>query len=211
MKSPWQFGLLAVAVMGVSTYDYVFFTNNRSSSPESALIGQTQPSGMPGPLLAPPISSPKAGDDPGSVNQCAVPPISLEALRLRSQQAYAGKSPYMELENAWPRRDPFKTEESSIMPARKAAFVPALQPPVREAAPASSLAEPQCLYSGALIEQDRRLALVNGMPIAIGDRLGDWRLTRIEMDYIILEADKETRRIEQKAGELQSSPRKDAL
>jgi hypothetical protein len=214
MKSPWQFGLLAVAVMGVSTYDYVFFTNSNSPNHESGLIQKTPFSGAM-PLLSPPAASEAANGFPAL-------PISPEALHLRSQQAYvASKSTEQKLEGSWPQRDPFKTEETPIMAVRRpppepAAFsVPRTQP----AAPSAALTEraalsapptePQCLFSGTLIEPGRRLALVNGMPLSIGDRLGDWKLSRIETEYIILEAGKETRRIEQRSGKPPVSLRKE--
>jgi hypothetical protein len=58
------------------------------------------------------------------------------------------------------------------------------------------LPAPKCIFSGTLIEQDKRLALVDGVPLSVGDRLGSWQLSRIEPDYIILEAGNVTHRVE---------------
>jgi hypothetical protein len=219
MKSPWQFGLLTVAVMGVSTYDYVFFANSKTPKHESGLTQQTQSSGAGAPLLSSPPSASGYENASGTSNYCPAPPISPEVLRLRSQQAYdSGKPADQTLEGAWPHRDPFQTEAAPIIPVRRplpapvAKFstdAPAAKLPPEQAAPAISLAEPHCLFSGTLIESDRRLALVDGMPLSVGDRSGDWKLSRIESDYIILEAGKETRRIEQKTGEAQISRRRE--
>ena len=49
-----------------------------------------------------------------------------------------------------------------------------------------------------MIEPEGTLALVDGVPLSVGDRLGIWKLARIEPDYIILEAGKVTHRVELK-------------
>jgi hypothetical protein len=50
---------------------------------------------------------------------------------------------------------------------------------------------------------------VDGTPLAIGDRLGIWQLSRIEPDYIVLVAGPETHRIALKGAELQAVRQKD--
>jgi hypothetical protein len=219
MKVPWQFGLLAAAIMGVSAYDYVSLTNTKTSKHASGLMQQTRSSGAAAPLLPPPPPASESENSSGGASHCPAPPISPEALLLRSHQAYAlGKSADQELESAWPHRDPFNAEEPPIIPAHRpspapvaklSTEAPAAKLPPEQAAPAIPLAEPHCLFSGTLIESDRRLALVDGMPLSVGDRSGDWILARIESDYIILEAGKETRRIEQKTGESRISRRRE--
>jgi hypothetical protein len=57
---------------------------------------------------------------------------------------------------------------------------------------------PHYVFSGTLIEGENKLALVDGSPLSVGDRLGIWQLARIEPDYIILEVGKESYRIELK-------------
>jgi hypothetical protein len=206
--------------MGVSAYDYVSFTNPQISRHESGLMQQTEFSGGAAPLLPPPPSASESQDVSGTALRCPAPPISQEALILRSRQSYAsGKSADRELERAWPRRDPFNAEETPIItvsrpspapavkrstevPAAKhSTEAPAVHAPPEQAAPVILPAEPHCVLSGTLIESGRRLALVDGMPLSVGDRSGNWILSRIEPDYIILEAGKETRRIELKTVE----------
>jgi hypothetical protein len=199
MKSPWQLGLLALAVTGVSTYDIVFFMN-RSHTSESA---QQQALSF---TTAPDLSAPAAGaqGDAG-----AFLPISKDELRMLSRQAYKPASTEETAsENDWPARDPFSDHRRTDQAPVKIAELMPIKTPVPEAAP-SMPAAPHCIFSGALIQSEHRLAIIDGNTVAIGAHWGIWRLSRIETDHIILEAGKETHRIELHDNESPSSQERD--
>lgn len=193
MKSPWQIGLLALAVTGVSAYDLVYFRNYRSQNHASTQISETQTvSGTIEPLLAP---SPQSADSNNEAAVCPLPRISREELHRLAQQAFVSKElKDGESATAWPKRDPF---EAYGEPAQLAHSV-STKPGMKETPPPQPPPEPQCVFSGTMIGQERALALVDGVPLSVGDRLGIWQVARIEPDYIILQAGKATHRVELK-------------
>jgi hypothetical protein len=206
MKSPWQIGLLALAITGVSAYDIIYFTN-RAKNQASAPIVEAQPApAMMNPVLSPLPAPAGSANTEGSAGAGSFPRISREEIQKLSQQVFVSKKPWEpDSETVWPRRDPFEIyKESERISTDNEVILPMQKPP--DPAP---LTVPQCVFSGTLIESSRRLALVDGTPMSIGDRLGAWQLARIEPDYIILEAGKETRRIELKGTESQIARRKD--
>jgi hypothetical protein len=195
IKRQWQFGMIALAFTGVSTYNFVFFKEYSSGSPATA------PTEMTAPLVAP---SPVPPASDYTFNRSYVgplPPISREELQLKAHYAFTPKeSPELETdaeaENRLPNRNPFSNYQEP-MPIR---IYPTKPPPtLKETAPAPPviiLPEPQCVFSGTLIDRERRLALVDGVPLATGSRIGAWQLSRIESDYIILQSGDKARRIE---------------
>jgi hypothetical protein len=207
MNSPWQLGLLAIAVTGISTYDYMFFKNRKVQKTPVTEIHVSQPiSSSAEPLLARfpgPVESEKAMDVGGDDLR---PAISLDELRNLSKQAFIIKED-LESDNVPSplRQAPVNAKRiagkpvGSILSIAKNNNMPAAKP----------VPEPQCVFSGTLIEGRKKLALVNGMPMMVGDRLGMWQLAQIESDYIVLESGSKTHRIEMKSLELQSAPRKD--
>jgi hypothetical protein len=213
MKSPWHLGLLTMAVIGVSTYDYMYFMGGRSKTQPPAPVSASLPASRTiEPVLAP-LSEPIGSTDTNiTTGSASIPPISREDLDRLAQKTFVPKE-FQEStsENGWPKRDPFTSDQvAELAPQPVPIFhdipMPTVPAPVQAQA---AIPEPQCVFSGTLIESEQRLALVNGMPISVGDRLGIWQLTRIEPDYLILEAGKETRRIELKGSESQISRRKD--
>ena len=220
MKSPLLIGLLALAITGVSAYDYYFFTHDRDAGQPPT---QAAPNAPMIPSAAPVKSAPaETGVPEGTTVRGSLPPISREEIQRLAQQPFVSREDEgSEAEAAWPRRDPFAISRESA-PARQSA--PAFQNepvwqsasashsasavPAKEASAPQPLPAPECVFSGTLIDDDQRLALVNGAPLAVGDRVGAWQLARIEPDYIILEAGKETRRIELAGSEPQTSRRK---
>jgi hypothetical protein len=203
MKSPWQLGLLALALTSVSAYDLVFFRNRAQAPMPSQAIDQA---GLEGAVTLP------GQDFAVSENADSTPPISREGLsRLAIESFQSHDVPEEAPINQWPPRDPFSTRNESS-PILSPVEVP--DTPVRlvksEPIPRqASLREPQCIFSGVLIQEGSRLALVDGEPLSIGDRLGDWRLVGIEPEYISLQAGNENRRIALKGAE--SAARKDSL
>lgn len=207
MKSPWQIGLLAIAVTGVSTYDYMFFKKrNVQKTPITEIHVSSPISGSTEPLLAPlpePTGSEKAM---GVEGENLRPTISLDELNTLSRQAFVIKED-LESNNvpSRPMREPANKLIIAGKPARS------LPPTVEnDKAPVlSPVPAPQCIFSGTLIEGRKKLALVNGMPLMVGDRLGVWQLARIESDYIVLESGAKTHRIELIGMEIRSVSRKD--
>ena len=207
MNSPWQVGLLALAVTGVSTYDYMFIKNRNVVKQPAIEIQSPQPvSGSGAPLLAPlpePAISEKAMD---ATDGDLRPAISLDELHSLSKQAFIIKE---DSESgsvvSQPKRAPVTRQLLVEKTERNIPLMSEInQPPIPMPLPA-----PQCVFSGTLIEGGIKLALVNGMPLTIGDRLGIWQLARIESDYIVLESGTKTHRVELKSGENQSALRKD--
>jgi hypothetical protein len=230
MKSPWQLGFLALAITGVSTYDFMFFKNHQSEKQISIQMKTDRPMTVAAEPLLSPLPEPANADKAtGLVGVDAVPPISREELRGLSQQAYIWKDfGETDVEASWPKRDPFAADRASeqrphsipVKPLMKEISVPLSQQPapqrvfseIRETpVPLPSQPTPQYVFSGTLIEGENKLALVNGSPMSIGDRLGIWQLTRIEPDYIILEVGKESYRIELKGAGSQAAHQKDPL
>jgi hypothetical protein len=230
MKSPWQIGLLALAVTGVATYDFMFFKNHQSEKQISIQKETDQPAtGVAEPLLSPLPEPANAGKATGLGGADSVPPISREELRGLSQQAFIPNS-FREagIEASWPERDPFAADKVSEQRPHNISVIPLMnetpvslpqQPALQHAssgiketpAPLPPQHEPQCVFSGTLIEGENKLALVNGSPMSIGDRLGIWQLARIELDYIVLEVGKESYRIELKGAGPQAAHQKDPL
>jgi hypothetical protein len=207
MKSPWQIGLLAIAVTGVSTYDYMFFKNrNVQKTPITEIHVSSPISSSAEPLLAPlpePTGSEKAM---GVEGENLRPAISLDELNVLSRQAFVIKED-LESNNisSMPMREP---ASKRIIAGKHARSLPPIvendKDPVLNIVPA-----PQCKFSGTMIEGRKKVALVNGMPLMVGDRLGVWQLARIESDYIVLESGAKSHRIELNRMEIRSVPRKD--
>jgi hypothetical protein len=209
VKSPWQLGFLALAVTGVSTYDYMFFKNYTKAKKADIQMTAPQPAIIPEEALLSPL--PESADAVNSTEPAteeSLPSISREDLLRQARQAYVSKD-YSEsgLSGSWPDRDPFASRETverlpiniPVIPAQK-------ETPV---SPPQTNPAPQCVFSGTLVQGSNKLALVDGIPLAIGDRLGIWQLARIEPDYIVLEAGNETHRIALKGAELQFGRQKD--
>jgi hypothetical protein len=230
MKSPWQLGFLALAVTGVSTYDFMFFKNHQSEKQISIQMKTDQPmAGVAEPLLSPLSESDNADKTTGLIGADSVPPISREELRGLSQQAFISKDfGEADIEASWPERDPFAVNKISeriqhiipVKPLMKEIPISLSQQPtsqhvfseMRETpVPLPPQPAPQYVFSGTLVEGENKLALVNGSPMSIGDRLGIWQLTQIEPDYIILEVGKESYRIELKGAGSQTAHQKDPL
>jgi hypothetical protein len=207
MKSPWQIGLLAFAVTGVSAYDYIFLKNRNGNKRPATEIHVTQPaSGVAVPLLAPlpePVGSEiKTDDVPGDLR----PAISLDELHALSRHAFVMKeSSDSVTAYSSPERGSFKGYPITEKPVRRSPSTSK----IKELPDPAPLPAPQCVFSGTLIQGRKQLALVNGMPLTIGDRFGIWTLARIESDYIVLESGAETHQIELKSTELRSVRRKD--
>lgn len=224
MKSPWHFGILALAVTGVSIYDFTFFKNKQSEKPISIQM-KTDPSkaAIAEPLLSPLPEPANADKATGLIG--ADPFISQEELRKLSQQAFISKNPgKANAKASWPERDPFAADKAFI---RSPYDIPAahlrnpftedtiseqkphditVKPLMKETpSPLPGQSAPQYVFSGTLIEGENKLALVNGSPLSIGDRLGIWQLARIEPGYIILEVGQESYRIELKGAEPQTA------
>jgi hypothetical protein len=208
MKSPWQLGLLAIAVTGVSTYDYLYFAK-RNQKPAAIAIQVAQPAAeIAEPLLAPLPESAAPESTEESIGEDLQPPISLDELQKLSRQPYVAKD-FSEVNSktSWPRRDPFTESQRSELQAKEISVMPIKREmPVQRPKPA-----PQCIFSGTLLDGSNRLALVDGMPLSIGDRLKGWQLVRIESDYIVFESGKESHRIELAGFILQTALRKDSL
>ena len=194
MKSPWHLGLLVLAVTGVLAYDFVYFKNYGSQDDASIQVNEAPlHAGTTASTLSP-IQQPDSSDTAEGVI-ASRPVISRETIQGLAQQAYVpSKWRSAEVDTGWPRRDPFEEyekPEQSVQSAPKRIRE-------RHAASPLSLSIPQCIFSGTLIDQDRRLALVDGAPLSVGDRLGIWQLVRIEPDYLIFEAGKVAHRVELK-------------
>jgi len=140
----------------------------------------------------------------------SLPQISRDEINRLAQQAFILKE-ISESESTWPRRDPFGSYSEPVKASREAAPGISMKSTIRNISPPELLPVPQCVFSGTLIEQKYRLALVDGVPLSIGDLLGTWKLARIEADYIILEAGKETHRIELNGMGSQIAHRKERL
>jgi hypothetical protein len=187
----------------------VFFKNYHPQKPATIQMTAPQQAAiLEEPLLSPLPESANAENSTEPTAEEARPSISRENLLHQARQMYVMKD-YSEsgLSASWPDRDPFATQEAvdrlpsniPIIPAQKESPAP---PPQTQPAP-------QCVFSGTLVQGANKLALVDGTPLAIGDRLGIWQLSRIEPDYIVLVAGPETHRIALKGAELQAVRQKD--
>ncbi len=202
MKSPWQLGLLALALTSVSAYDIYFFKNRTQAPIQNESVSQPGSEGaaiLPGQDAAAPDSP-----DP-------IPPISRENLdRLAMESFKPNEGPEEDSTSHWPSRDPFTT--TKIAPPQVSSVIenPVVRIEVPKPAPP---AEPQCVFTGALIQGGDKLALINGEPLSIGAQLGDWRLVDITPDHVILKAGNESRTIPLRGAtaSAESAPRKDSL
>jgi hypothetical protein len=207
MKSPWQIGLVAIALTGVSAYDYLYFTKRNDKKPAAEIKVSSPVSGPVEPLLAPlpePVEEENAMDGGGSGD--LRPPISLDELQAQSRQALILKE---QTESVSPR------SEQNALPGRLISPKPVRRiasiSKIKESSIAKPIPAPQCVFSGTLIEGRKKRALVNGMPLTIGDRLGVWTLVQIEPDHIVWASGSETHRMKLKSVELLSVHRKDPL
>lgn len=202
MKSPWQLGLLALAVTGVSAYDYVFFKNYRAQKQASAPMSVTQPAAL--------VEEPQLAPLPESAGvEAAVAPddgdyrpfISRDELQQLSRQAYVSKGNAADRNSRWPSRDPFAARAEE---AREPVAYEIPEVIIHKEVPAPKPQAPQlphCVFSGSLVQGTTKLALVDGTPMSIGERLGIWKLAQIESDYIVFEAGKELHRVGLKGAE----------
>ncbi len=191
MKRHWQFGIIAMAFTGVSTYNFLFFKDYSASGPANApmetaaLIAESEP------------VSQALTDSFGRQIAGSRPPISLETLQQKAQFAFTPspeKEAELEMENRLQTRNEFSTYQAPPQIRSK----PAKSSPVikEKPTPEVKLPEPQYALSGTLIDHDRRLALIDGIPLSVGSRMGAWQLARIESDFIILQSGTKTHRIE---------------
>jgi hypothetical protein len=197
IKRQWQFGIIALAFTGVSTYNFMFFKEYSSGSSANASMETAAP-------LVAPSSIPQMTVDSSEQEYVgSLPPISRETLQQQAQYVFTPKeSPAPEtdavVENRSPNRNPFSNYQEPqpirIIPTKRTIFK--ATPPAQPTPPVIILPEPQCVFSGTLIERERRLALVDGVPLSIGARIGAWQLSHIEHEYIILQSGDKTRRIE---------------
>jgi hypothetical protein len=187
MKRPWQFGLLALSLTGVSTYDILFF-KNYDSNPPAAIQSEAPPEEVVS------VTAPSPGiEAPEQGGLSSLPPISREELQRKALHEFVPKASPAPEATPWPSRDPFSMYRS---PESVKSDLKKPGPSTKEESTSDNLPEPECVFSGTLIEQERRLALINGIPLSIGARLGKWQLARIESNYIILQSEEKTRRIE---------------
>jgi hypothetical protein len=212
MKSPWQLGFLALAVTGVSAYDYVFFKNYRAQQQAPAPMSVTQPAALlEEPLLSPPPESDGSEGERAPDENDYRPFISREELHQRSRQAYVSKGSPDDRNFRWPARDPFAARaEQWREPV--AYEIPEVTIHTSTPAPKPQAPPPlHCVFSGSLGQGTTKLALVDGTPMSIGEHLGAWKLARIEPDYIVFEAGNEMRRVGLKGAETPPVPGKDPL
>jgi hypothetical protein len=206
MKTPWQFGFLAIAIAGVSTYDFLFFKKQPQKQNPIQVISNQPAVDIPTPLLAPLPASESLSNTTEPAGAESIPAISREELQRLSQAAFISKNlPEEDYPISWPVRDPFAGYiEPDGPPLDIAVTHTKRELPVPLPKPA-----PQYSFSGTMIQGNYRLALVDGTPLSTGDRVGIWQLSRIEPDYIILEAGKETHRIELKGAGRHIASQKD--
>jgi hypothetical protein len=187
MKSPLMIGLLLTAAMGVSAYNLEFFKNYSKEEIETANL---QPSWE---TLEPLILEPTEEAEPSGGLR---PAISLEELQIQSRQAYMPENfPSTGDSYMWPNRDPFRDTEGKSNSTPVTPRVPS-SGSAKNAPRSVSIAEPELEFSGTFIQNNRKLALIDGVPQPVGALLGNWRLSAIGSDYIILEGGGKTRRVE---------------
>lgn len=193
MKRSWQFGLLAMAFTGVSTYNVLFFKEYQSPRPAAE---QVEALSVAATADGPEGSGPE--DFGGQI------PISREELEQMALQEFAPQEEPVPESLPWPSRDPFSAYPQSA-PAQSAPKKTDF--PIKESPTSADLQAPQCLFSGTLIDQERRLALIDGRPLSVGARVGSWQLAHIESDHIILQSGDKMRRIELANAGRQAAPK----
>lgn len=210
MKSPWQLGFLALAVTGVSAYDYVFFKNYRAQRQASVSMSVADPAALAQEPLLSPLQEFSDGAMTPDENDYR-PYISRDELQQLSGQPYVSKGYAEDRSLRWPARDPFAAlAKGGTEPL--AYEIPEVTIKTETPGPKpQALPLPRCTYSGSLLQGTTKLALVDGTPMSIGEQLGVWKLVRIEPDYIVLEAGKEVHRVGLKGTEPSSFPGKDPL
>jgi hypothetical protein len=187
MKRPLMFGLLGLGITGVSAYDIHFF-KNQDYKQSIAIQSKFEPSAVSEVAPSPGMNMP----DPEKLY--SLPPISREELQRKSQHAFVPEEFSIPETADWPNRDPFSTNQrpAPVNPSKLKKAGPLSQ----EKLVSEDVAEPECIVTGTLIDEDRTLALINGIPLSIGARIGSWQIARIESDHIILRSGENTRRIE---------------
>jgi hypothetical protein len=212
MKTPWQLGILGLTLAGVSAYNIRFFQHRTQLQADRQSEIKVATAEL-NPVL------PAAPEGVAAGPEYPAPPISQVSLDRLALQPYVHKDdPGPNPDSAWPGRDPFSIRESEesrrliaeVQPRRTEISAKVPESPKTETVTAPP-AEPQCLFSGTLILDTDRLAMINGSPISVGAQVGAWQLVRIESDYIILESGKETRRIELAGTEPQNARRREPL
>jgi hypothetical protein len=201
MKRSWQFGLLAIGITGVSTYDVLFYKGYHSQPPPAIQreARNTTPATSPLSTVAPAPGSPAPDNTSEQMESNPLPPISKEELQRKAHLAFElEESPIPEKEKAWPNRNPFavraepkavKSDLAELSPLKN-------ENPKKENLAPVNLPEPECVLTGTLIDQKSRLALIDGAALSVGARIGSWQIARIESDYIILQSGESVRRIE---------------
>jgi hypothetical protein len=189
---------LALAITGVSVYDFNFFRDHETQTPAAILREPVKPAQGVEPVVAPSTEIQTTDSSSKEGMPDFLPAISREELQRKAQHAFVlGESPISEVANSWPSRDPFSLYKKPE-PARSNSMK--LAPTTAETTSSVNLPEPQCVLSGTMIDQNSRLALIDGMPLSVGARIGAWQLAHIESDYIILQAGERTHRIELTSG-----------
>jgi hypothetical protein len=174
----------------------LFFKDFHSQKPPAIWLESEKPALAFAPTVAPAPGLPMSAD--ASEQDDSLPQISKKELQRKAQQAFVPKnSPAMEDEKSWPSRNPFSMQQELGFIRSNSKELP---PSKKEQSTPMDLLEPGCVFSGTLIDQQSRFALINGFPLSIGARIGAWQLSRIEFDYIILQLGESIRRIELSAG-----------
>jgi hypothetical protein len=194
MKRSWQFGLLAMGLTGVATYNVLFFKDYHSQKTPVIQMEAEKPAQTVVSTVAPAPGMPASGNMSDQSEFNSLPPISKEELERNAQHAFAPKDAlFLEEEKPSPSRNLFavRREQETVKSSSK-------EPPpsIKQKSTPVDLPEPEFAFSGTLIDQNRRLALIDGVPLSIGARIGAWQIVRIESDNIIVQSGDNTRRIE---------------
>jgi hypothetical protein len=197
-KNKWLLILLTLGLAGTAVYNITFFA---SRDQDKGLQSNVTTGIVPTTPLEP-VQSINAINGtahlPGSVSsevQCR-PLLSMEEIerQARNPVDLSVKSS-LSVSRPWPDRDPFQAPRQHIpvLTDHTHSAESSVKPSLETESPPL---DPSFKVSATLIDQDRRFALVNGVPKKIGAAVGSWRIVAIEPDYVVVQTPGGERKVE---------------
>jgi hypothetical protein len=197
-KNKWLLVLLSLGLAGTAVYNITFFASrDQGNSPQSTVMPGIVPTA---PLE--PVQNINAINGTvhfqGSVSSEAQsrPFLSMEEIerQARNPVDLSVKSG-PPTRRDWPDRDPFQAarQHVPVLTEHTHSAESSVKPPLETESPPP---DPSFKVSATLIEEDRRIALVNGVPKKIGAAVGNWRIVAIEPDYVVVQTPGGERKVE---------------
>ena len=197
-KNKWLLVLLALGLAGTAVYNITYF----ASRDQGNALPSTAATGM---VPTPPV---EPGLNMNAINGAIQPQegvssegqsrpfLSVEEIERQARTPVdLSEKRSLLASRPWPDRDPFQAprQQRPVSTDRKYSAESPVKPSLETESPPL---DPSFKISATLIDEDRRFALVNGVPKKIGSVVGTWRIVAIEPNYVVVQTSGGERKVE---------------